>query len=159
MLLSLLSSLFSLLLCWVRKAFFVSNIFGKKKTKADLIPQGKGIISESVFVGCMWILKVIKIESFTRVRFFFLLPSLPFSFFLLFSFLPPPFLPNSCYTDHRSHCPFNRKFQLLFFLISPIPSESWKTILSLISSPSPINVFDWLRKLSIVVETIMHSPS
>lgn len=124
MLLSLLSSLFSLLLCWVRKAFLCQTFLGeKKKNKSRLrIPQGKGIISESVFVGCMWILKVIKIESFTRVRFFFLLPSLPFSFFLLFSFSFSSLSPQLLFiTDHRSHCPFNRKFQLLFFFISPNP--------------------------------------
>lgn len=122
MLLSLLSSLFSLLLCWVRKAFLCQPFLAKKKKKKQTcrIPQEKGVISESVFVGCMWILKVIKTQSFTRVHFFFLLPSLPFSIFLLFSFSFSSLSPQLLFiTDHRSHCPFNRKFQLLFFFNLP----------------------------------------
>lgn len=153
MLLSLLVFLFSC--CYVEsgKHFCVKHLGKKQKQTSD--STRKRDYFWKCICGMHVNLKSYQDQSFTRVRFFFLLPraflSLSPASFSFSSFLPTPLI-----TDHRSHCPFNRKFQL--FLIS-ILSESWKTILSLISSPSPINVFDWLRKLSIVVETIMHSPS
>lgn len=141
-----------------QEGIFVSNIFGQKDSRLLGFHKGKGVISESVFVGCMWILKVIKIQSFTRVCFFFLLPSPPFFLSPVFFFLLLPFSPTPLY--HRPQITFSPQQKVsISFLSPPIPFKPWKTILSLISSPSPINVFDGLRKSSIVLERITHSPS